>query len=409
MRVSGHAYTWDVLGDPSFADRVAEIGVDSVTLAAAYHSARAATPLHPARRIVDARHAALYRPVRAEVWAGRRLRPAEPDWVDGSDSFGAAAKILRDNGIPVTPWIVLTHATRLGQAYPDLAVANCFGETYAYALCPSHAEVREYAATLTAEAVREVPVAEVSLEACGQLGVNHLSHHDKTAGTFSAEAAKWLSVCCCTGCRSGWRDKGLDAEAVVASLRAAVRAEANEGSAPAGLTTMDGNPRPVPSEPGAADESPQPVPPELAAALLSVRHTATDRLRAEVLAAARLAAPGAPVVLHANPDPWATGASPGLTPTAAADADALLVPAWPTAPGTAETVAAAVTTGVPVDAYVTVLPPADLDELPAHIGRIAAAGARGLNLYHLGLAPRHSLRVYAEIRDAMRAGRSYNP
>ncbi|ADD40465.1 hypothetical protein [Stackebrandtia nassauensis] len=377
MRISGHAYPWDVIGDPSFVDRVAEVDVDGVTLAAAYHSARAATPLHPVRQVVDARYAALYRPVRESVWAGRRLRPAEPDWVDGRDSYGEAAGILTDNGIPVTPWIVLTHATRLGQAFPDLAVTNCFGETYPYALCPAHAEVREYAATLAAEVLRDVPVHEVSLEACGQLGVNHLSHHDKTGGAWSPAAVRWLSVCCCSGCRSGWARHGLDPDTVVAALRDAVRGEAAETA------------RPVPSD--------------MAQTLLSVRHDATDRLRAETLAAVRQAAPGVPVVLHANPDPWATGASPGLTPTAAKDVDALLVPAWPTAPATTETVASAMASGVPVDAYVTVLPPADLDELPSHIGRLAEAGVRGLNLYHLGLAPRHGLRAYTEIRDAMRA------
>lgn len=383
MRVSGHAYPWDVIDDPSFVDRVAEVGAESVTLAAAYHSARAATPLHPKRQVVDARYAALYRPVREAAWAGRRLRPAEPDWMDDRDSYATAAKILRDNGIPVTPWIVLTHGTRLGEAAPDLAVANCFGETYPYALCPAHPEVREYAATLAAEVLREVPVDQVSLEACGQMGVAHLSHHDKTTGAWSPDAVRRLSVCCCGGCRALWTRRGLDPDTVTGHLRAAVHGE--------------------------AARTPQPPPSELESRLLAVRHESTDLLRTEVLAAVRDAAPGAAVILHANPDPWATGASPGLTPGAAEDVDGLLVPSWPTAPATAGTVATAVATGVPVDAYITVLPPADLDELPSHIGRLTDTGVRGLNLYHLGLAPRHGLRVFTEIRDAMRAAEPSQP
>ena len=54
----------------------------------------------------------------------------------------------------------------------------------------------------------------------------------------------------------------------------------------------------------------------------------------------------------------------------------------------AEVVGAAARTGARVDAYVTVLPPAVPSELPAHVARLVAAGAVGLNLYHLGLAPR---------------------
>lgn len=64
---TGHAYPWDVLGDPSFPDRAAASGVSTVAIAAAYHSTRAATPLHPHHQLVDARYAALYRPVRDEV------------------------------------------------------------------------------------------------------------------------------------------------------------------------------------------------------------------------------------------------------------------------------------------------------------------------------------------------------
>ena len=45
VQISGHAYPWDVLGDPEFVNRVAELGLTEVTLAAAYHTTRAATPL----------------------------------------------------------------------------------------------------------------------------------------------------------------------------------------------------------------------------------------------------------------------------------------------------------------------------------------------------------------------------
>jgi hypothetical protein len=130
----------------------------------------------------------------------------------------------------------------------------------------------------------------------------------------------------------------------------------------------------------------------MAAELLAVRHSSADRLRAEVLERLAEHAPDVPVTLHAHPDPWATGASPGLTPNAAKSVDAILVPAWSTDPATADDVSATVATaaqaGVPVDAYVTVLPPADPDEVEPHVRRLVAAGASRISLYHLGLAPR---------------------
>ncbi len=348
-RVTGHAYPWDVLGDPSFAARVADLGVRTVALAAAYHSTRAATPLHPRHQLVDARHAALYRPVRPVVWSGRRLRPAGPDWMSTTDSFGAAAAALRAAGLRVSAWVVLTHNTRLGTAHPDVSVVNCFGERYSYALCPSWPEVREYAAVLACEAAAGAD--EVSLEACGQLGLGHATHHEKTDGAWTPAAARWLSVCCCPACQAGWSERGLDPPWVMSTLRDAVR--------------------------GSAADVP------FAGALLAARHAATDLLRAAVLAELAV-----PVTLHAHPDPWATGSSPGLTPAAAGDVAALVVPAWPTSPETADLVVRAARTGRPVDAYVSVLPPAEPADLPDHGRRLRAAGATGLSLYHLGLAPR---------------------
>ena len=352
--VSGHAYPWDVLGDPRFLDRATR----RVTLAAAYHSTRAATPLHPEHRIVDAQWAALYRPVRQVAWKGQDLRPLEPGWVSSADSFGEAAALLKRAGHEVTAWIVLTHNTRLGTLRPDVAVVNCFGETYPYALCPAHAEVRDHAATLAAEAVLDVDVDGVSLEACGQMGVNHLGHHEKTEGAWSPETAGLLSICCCTACRRAWDADGLDQAEVVAALRAGTPSDA------------------------------------LLAALLAVRHRHTDMLRAQVLAALR----SLPVTLHAHPDPWATGPSPGLTPTAADDVDALLVPCWQ--PGSAELVRAAAGKGKPVDAYVTLLHPMDPAALVPHVRDLKAAGASRLSLYHLGLAPAWRQDLFASIAAA---------
>ena len=282
-RVAGHAYPWDVLDDPHFVSRVHETGVDTVTLAASYHSTRAATPLHPHHQVVTADYAALYRPVREEAWKDHRLVPKAPRWMEQPDPFGTAAGTLREAGLKVAAWIVLTHNSRLGAANPDVAVVNCFHESYPYALCPANEDVREYAATLAAEALRDVAVDEVSLEGCGQLGLLHLSHHEKTDDAWTAYAQRLLSVCCCAACREAWRDRGLDPDRTVSALRAAVRAEA-EGE----TVEVEG-----------LDE------------VLAARQAAADTLRARVLAQVREHAAGAELTLHGHPDPWWTGASPG--------------------------------------------------------------------------------------------------
>jgi len=351
-RVVGYAYPWDVIGDPGFVDRARALGISRIALAAAYHSTRAATPLHPKTRLVTARSAALYRPIRDDAWADRRLVPAPAEWVGDDDPFAHAAATLIDAGIEVAAWIVLTHSTRLGEANPDLAVVNCFDEVYPYALCPQSPEVREYAATLAAEAVRGVPCSSVILEACGQLGIVHGGHHEKTEGAYDAQTQRLLSICCCVACRDAWRAQSLNPDRVVASLRAGTPVRA----------VLD--------------------------TLLEIRHTATDMLRHKVIDAVRSAAP-LEIVMHAQPDPWATGALPGLTPTAADDVDVVVSQCWATGGNSVETVrdlVKALDGRALAASYITVLPPVTEDSFGPHVAAILEAGARELHLYHLGLA-----------------------
>ncbi len=372
VQVVAYAYPWDVIGDPDFADRARGLGVSKVALAAAYHTTRAATPLHPGHRTVEARSAALYRPVRPEAWDGARLVPPSATWVAAHDPYGEAAALLAEAGFEVAAWIVLTHSTLLGEANLDLAVVNCWDEPYPYALCSRHEDVRRYAETLAAEAVRDTPTSTAILEACGQLGFGHGGHHEKTDGAYDAATQELLSICCCRACREDWTARGLDAEATVAALRDAT------GAAPSGAAV----------DPTALD------------AILASRHAAADELRHRVIAAVREAAPGiVEIGLHAQPDPWATGASPGLTPATADDVDLVVSFCWPTTEASVETgrrLVEAVDGRAAAAAYVTVLPPTTEDAFGDHVRALVDAGIDQIHLYHLGLASADRQHLLAE-------------
>ncbi|HKN51389.1 MAG TPA: hypothetical protein VJX66_02745, partial [Amycolatopsis sp.] len=350
MKVTGYAYAWDVLS-PGFADRVRELGVDEVAVALSYHSARAATPWSADGTAVVARHAALYRPVREEAWSGKELRPSTPDWVTSSDSAGDAVRLLNEAGIPAAAWIVLTHNSQLGQANPGLAVRNCFGESYPWALCPSQPAVREYAATLTAEAIRGLELSSVILEACGPLGAVHQHQHEKTDGVWAPAVARLLSICCCDACAVAWT--GLDPDDVRTRLAAEVRRLIATGD----LT------RP-------ADE----LPASLTAVLLGARQQATDALRTAVLAELPS---GTRIVLHGALDPWVTGALPGLTPAATDDADAVVLFGWVPSSG-ADAVAAAraaLPERVAIGSYITAVAAAPVPDIAGYVGELGKAGA----------------------------------
>lgn len=380
-RIVAHAYPWDVLGDPHFVERVRALGISEIALAASYHSTRAATPLHPAHKVVDAHHAALYRPFRPEAWDGLAVAARTAPWGGSDDAFGDAAAILVAAGIKVHAWIVLSHSTIIGHAHPGATVVNAFGDRYPYALQPGHPDIVAYARTLAAEAVRGVELSGVSIEAAGQLGFGHVGPHEKTDGAFPGIGDALMSISCTPRELTAWSERGVDSDKIVAKLRDGIDA-LSDGTLAAGASitdVLDG------------DE---------ADAVLAVRHADADTLRGEVLAAVRAEIPDARVTLHGHPDPWKTGPSPALTSTAAAEVDAVLVSAWP---GTAETVSvvektrALVGEDVAVGAYVSVLPPKKLDEVGAHVEATVAAGASELHLYHLGLVNRPQLDALGSI------------
>jgi hypothetical protein len=380
-RVVGYAYPWDVVGDPAFAARVETLGVREVALAASYHGARAATPLHPLHRLVEAPSSALYRPVRESAWQGHALRPAHASWVASPDPFADAATVLTGQGLAVDAWLILAHSSRLGLQRPDVAVRNCFDDVYSYALCVSHEEVLTYITTLASEAVRDVPISGLSIEGCGQLGVAHNGLHEKTDGAYGPAAQRVLSVCCCSACQKAWLARGLDPLEVVGRLRDALQAvQAAMFSSDAGMPEMLGE--------------------KLATELLTTRLASQDIARDQVLQTLREVAPGARVTVHGQADQWATGPSPALTARAAGQVDAVLVPAWNPGAATYEAITAAralAPDSASVAAYVTVLPPADPGTVGAHTDALIAAGADELHLYHLGLATQARLEVLGDL------------
>ncbi len=371
-----YAYTWDVVGDPAAAERIASLGVDAVALAASYHTTRAATPFHPGHRMVNAEHAACYVPVRSSEWQGRLVPPA-PSWAPG-DSFGEARESLRSSGLPVHAWTVLTHSTLLGSANPDLVVRNAFGDLYPYALCPSNEDVVEYCSTLVREVVTLGQPEGVILEACGPLGFFHGGHHEKTDGAdWGKVHQQLLSLCFCSGCLARYAKADLDAE----QLRALVK------------STVDG-PAPSSVEEALGD---------IAERLRDVRTGIAAELRSLLVKEIRSLAPEAAISVHGNADPWAAGPFATVAPVINEDIDTVVVTCWPGPEASIPGIEAARALAGPdrgLAAYVLALPPrpADAGALRAEFDRYLAAGVDELHVYHAGLA---SPARFAAIREAL--------
>ncbi|WP_406305705.1 hypothetical protein OHA61_30330 [Streptomyces sp. NBC_00885] len=371
MKTAAFLYPWDVVGDPDAAARVADLGVQQVTLAAAYHSTRALTPRHPRHRIVTAQHAAVLYEPDEERWAGRELHPyAAGDWALG-DAYGEAAAALADAGLEVHTWVVLAHNSRLGADHPDTSVVNAYGDRYPWAPCIAQPAVRALLVDLAAEAATRPGARGTELESCGWYGLAHLHAHDKTAGVALGEAAQYLmSLCFCGSCRGGYAELGLEAELLAAAVRDALEPVwAGAAPADAGIEKLVGR--------------------EPAAATLEFRARTARTLQEAAVTAVRAAAPdGFQVLLHADPVAHHCGANAGVDPAHILSvADGVVVPCTG-GPALLTPFAEQEAPGAVLAANLTVV--SGLGGSPGTLGedaaRAAALGANELRLYHAGLA-----------------------
>lgn len=342
--VTAYAYPWDLLGDPAAFDRARAVGATKISVAAAYHAVRAATPQHPLHAVVDAPGSMDF------VGGGIAIRGLKVPGGPADATFDAAAAACREEGFDVAAWAVLNHID--GQSNPDNSVRNAFGDYYAYATCPRSTGAHEFA---TAVIERVASVADdVVLEATGQLGADHHGAHDKTAHAWEDSwVHRALSWCFCGPCRAAMVDRGAEPCKIAAQVRHSVHG----GVRPDGSTT------------DLLDE----LRVQAGSSLLEMVAT-----RARAQGVSRLAvhgAPGAP-----------TGAATALDST---PVDEWVVPAWGDATTSAVRVAEAreQVGSIPISAYVTTLgPESTADHLTTLCQAVTSAGAQGIHLYHLGLA-----------------------
>ncbi|HEX3514874.1 MAG TPA: hypothetical protein VHT26_12825 [Trebonia sp.] len=379
--VAAFTFPWEVIGDPRAAGRLRDLGADTAVLAAAYHSTTAITPRHPVHRIVQARHSAVYYPPDPARWQDSTLRPAAQSWTGTQDPYGAAAGQLRDAGLAVHAWVVLTHNSRLAQSHPEQAIRNAYGDRYGWALCAAQPEVRAYAAALAAECATRPGTSGVELEACGWYGCQHLHAHDKTDGVRLGTAGAYLlSLCFCRTCQEGYARHGVDPGRLRKAVAEALEPLWHSGADPAAKDDY------------AWETVRDLLGLDLAEATLAYRVAAARRLRQGVIAAVRAQAPGCRIVLRADPAPYRTGADSGvLAGQALEDADGLV--AW------AEAVDAVTADATPAGT----VPAGKALAAIHHIISAAAgnpdfntpAGATEIRLYHPGLASDQDLRVAA--------------
>ncbi|MEY9947415.1 hypothetical protein [Kitasatospora sp. GAS1066B] len=400
-RVGAFLYPWDIAGDPDAPYRLRDLGIQSVALAAAYHSVRALTPRHPRHRIVTAEHAAVYYPPDEARWRGRALRPYRQSWVPQRDPYGVAARQLAAAGLAVHSWVVLAHNSRMGLEHPQTVVRNAYGDRYPWAPCIARPEAVEYCATLAAEAAVRADTAGTELESCGWYGLAHLHAHDKISGVELGGAGQYLmSLCFCPRCESAYTAAG--APGTAAAVRAALEPLWRANGALDGSGEARGG-----RERSEWEQVERLLGPKLARLTLAHRTAATRAFQAACIAAVRAAAgAGFRILVHADPVSHRSGPNPGVEADwllGAGGADGLVLPHAAIEQvgrlGQLEQVGQGVlVANLPIVAGLGQRP-----DLVAELGaKAVAAGATELRLHHAGIASDTDLATVADQLAAFR-------
>ncbi len=192
--------------------RVSDAGIESISVAAAYHHVRALCPHNPTRAVYHGEGGVIYFRPDFGSFSDARIRPVLSELAQNSDPLEQICSAAARRGIKVHAWTVVTHNSRLGLQHAKCTIKNAYGDRYPFGLCPADPDVREYAKALVRTLSRRQNLDCIELEALGYMGIDHSGHHAK-AGIELDELHKYLlSLCFCHHCETAMERHGVDVE-----------------------------------------------------------------------------------------------------------------------------------------------------------------------------------------------------
>jgi hypothetical protein len=192
-------------------------GLGGVTMAAAYHHGRDIFPHNPVRKVHFLEGGAVFFQPDPSRYRGVGLEPVVSTLAQQSDVLADLCRDGAARGLRIRAWTVYLHNYTLGEAHPDCACRNVFGDPYLTDLCPSNPQVRAYVTALTSD-IASKGVSGVIAESLHFHGLQHGFHHERYFIELGALGRHLLGLCFCDHCvaaaeKRGVRGRRLQAEA----------------------------------------------------------------------------------------------------------------------------------------------------------------------------------------------------
>jgi len=184
-------------------------GAGGITIAAAYHHGRDIFPHNPAGKVRFLDGGAIFFRPDSRRYSDLRLQPRVSRLAAESDVLAdlcreAAARSLNTRG-----WAVFLHNYALGEAHPECACQNVFGDALLTDLCPANPDVRAYVRALAGD-IASKGVAAVVAESLHYHGLVHGFHHERYFIELGTLGRFLLGLCFCDSCRMSAEGRGVD-------------------------------------------------------------------------------------------------------------------------------------------------------------------------------------------------------
>ena len=207
-------YPWDLLdeGIDTVLGRMADSGIQGISIAAASHHVRALCPHNPKRAVYHGEGGVIYFRPDFGAFTDSRIRPTMSVMAQDSDPLDKICAAAAQRGIKTHAWTVVTHNSRLGAEHPKCTIKNAFGDRYPFGLCPADPDVREYAKALVRSLAKKPNLDCIELESLGYMGIDHSGHHSKSGIELDEVHRYILSLCFCHHCEAIMERNGVEVE-----------------------------------------------------------------------------------------------------------------------------------------------------------------------------------------------------
>ena len=186
-------------------------GLGGVTLAAAYHHGRDIFPHNPRRKVHFLEGGTVFFQPDPSRYRGRTLQPIVSGLATEQDVLADLVTAAHARSLRVRAWTVFLHNYSLGEAHPECASRNVFGDAHLTDLCPSNPEVRSFAVALSAD-IAAKGVDLVVAESLHFHGLEHGFHHERYFIELGPLGRYLLGLCFCEHCLAAGRAHGVDVD-----------------------------------------------------------------------------------------------------------------------------------------------------------------------------------------------------